>query len=65
MTSSIENEEILKTIRPYLQRIIENRPQYGSAGLSLVFCDGQLSRIDISESVQRKIAPHVRAGGGQ
>lgn len=64
MTTSIENEELLKTIRPYLQRIIENRPPYGSAGLTLTFCDGQLSRVDISESLQRKITPRAAQEGG-
>mgnify|MGYP001425646527 CR=1 FL=1 len=65
MTPSIENEELLKLIQPYLQRIIENRPQYGSAGLTLIFCDGQLSRVDISESVQRKIVSHAAREGGR
>lgn len=64
MTSPIENEALLKTIRPYLQRIIENHPPYGSAGLTLTFCDGQLSRIDVSESLQRKITPRAAQEGG-
>lgn len=64
MIPSNENEEMLEIVRPYLNRILANHPQYGTAGFIIVFTDGQISRIDISESVQRKITPRtVRTGG--
>lgn len=42
-------------ITPYLDNIYENSPQFGSAGLTLVFHEGEISRIDLSETVQKKI----------
>lgn len=64
MNPSNENEEILALVKPYLQRIIQNHPQYGSAGLTIIFTDGSVTRVDISESVQRKIGPRVMRNGG-
>ncbi len=50
-------------ITPYLDKIFENSPEFGTAGLTLVFHAGQITRVDISETVQRKVAPHaVREG---
>jgi hypothetical protein len=49
-------------IAPYLEKIIENAPEFGSAGITLVFHDGQITRIDISESVQRRVAPRQYGG---
>lgn len=45
----------------YLDKIYENSPQFGSAGLTLTFHDGEITRVDVSETVQRRIAP--RSGG--
>lgn len=50
-------------VTPYLDKIYENSPEFGTAGLTLVFHDGDITRVDISESVQRKIAPHAVRGG--
>lgn len=65
MNPSNENAEILAIVNPYLQRIIENHPRYGSAGLTIIFTDGLVARVDVSETVQRKLAPRAYREGGQ
>ncbi|MEN6383366.1 MAG: hypothetical protein ABFC86_08960 [Rectinema sp.] len=52
----------LKIITPYLTRIFENAPDFGSAGLTIVFHEGIITRIDISETVQRRVAPRQYGG---
>lgn len=52
-------------ITPYLDRIYESSPDFGSAGFTLTFHDGQITRIDITETVQRKIAPRDTRAEGQ
>lgn len=46
-------------ITPYLEKIYENAPQFGSAGILLTFHAGDITRIDISETVQQKPAPRT------
>lgn len=42
-------------VKPYLEKICENYPQFGSAGITIVFHDGEIARVDITESVQTKV----------
>lgn len=51
------------TITPYLDRIFENAPDFGSAGLSITFHEAQIVRIDLSETVQRRVAPRTAREG--
>lgn len=51
-------------IAPYLNIIYENAPSFGCAGITLIFHDGEITRIDITETVQKMpglLAP--RKGG--
>lgn len=41
---------------PYLKDLLTNAPQYGSAGVTFVFHEGTITRVDVSASVQRKPA---------
>jgi len=50
-------------ITPYLDNIYENAPDFGSAGITLIFHEGEIARIDISETVQRRAVP--RSGGSK
>jgi len=42
---------------PYLRELLGNAPQFGSAGITLIFHEGMISRVDVSASVQRKAKP--------
>lgn len=50
-------------ITPYLDKICDNFPEFGSAGITLVFHNGEIARIELSETVQRKASP--RTGGAK
>jgi len=39
---------------PYLQDLLEHAPRFGSAGITLVFHEGALTRVDVAASVQRR-----------
>ncbi len=64
-TNETKRAAFYAIITPYLDRIYENAPEFGSVGLTLVFHESQITRIDISETVQRKIVPHAVRGGAQ
>jgi len=53
--------ELFEVAKPYLFDLLKNAPQFGSAGLVLVFHEGQITRVDVSASVQCK----PKAGGKQ
>jgi hypothetical protein len=39
---------------PYLRDLLANAPQFGSAGITLIFHEGEITRVDVAASVQRK-----------
>jgi len=39
---------------PYLKELLQSAPQFGTAGISLIFHEGQITRVDVAASVQRK-----------
>lgn len=47
--------ELLETASPYLLDLLKNAPIFGSAGIVLIFHDGQISRVDVSATVQRRL----------
>lgn len=61
MASNEKRKTFYAAIMPYLDRICDNAPEFGSAGLTVVFHDGEISRIDLSETVQRKIVSRPEA----
>ncbi|GAB6275590.1 MAG: hypothetical protein SAMD01599839_01300 [Rectinema sp.] len=46
--------ELFEVAKPYLLDLLKNAPQHGSAGITLVFYQGQITRVDVSASVQCK-----------
>jgi hypothetical protein len=57
--NTVRADELLAQITPYLKELLRSAPQFGTAGITLVFHEGEISRVDCSASVQRK----PRAGG--
>ena len=55
--------ELLEVAKPYLMKLFENALAYGTAGIVCVFHEGEISRIDISESIQRKVTARQGRGG--
>jgi len=51
--------ELFETAKPYLLELLQSAPIYGSAGITLVFHEGEITRVDVNASVQRK--PATRA----
>jgi hypothetical protein len=52
-------EILLAQTIPYLRELLKSAPTFGSAGITLVFHEGEITRVDCSASVQRK----TRTGG--
>jgi|GEM_PF-6096581 len=52
---------LFKDAEPYLKELLQNAPQFGTAGLTLIFHEGEITRVDVAASVQRK----PRATGGR
>jgi len=52
--------ELFEIAAPYLKELLQSAPQFGSAGITLIFHDGVISRVDCSASVQRK--PRITGG---
>ena len=46
--------ELFDIAKPYLLDLLKNAPPFGSAGISLIFHEGTITRVDVSASVQRK-----------
>lgn len=46
--------ELFDVAAPYLRELLASAPLFGSAGITLVFHDGEISRVDVAASVQRK-----------
>lgn len=46
--------ELLKEAAPYLLDMFRTAPAYGSVGITLIFHDHVISRIDCLSTVQRK-----------
>lgn len=61
--NSTRAAELLEVAKPYLLKLFENAPAFGSAGIVCVFHEGEISRIDISASVQRKVTARQGRGG--
>ena len=51
--------ELLEVAKPYLLKIFENAPIYGTAWIVCIFHEGEITRVDVQASVQRKVAPHA------
>lgn len=47
-------EILLAQATPYLLDLLKSAPMFGSAGITLVFHAGEITRVDCSASVQRK-----------
>lgn len=47
-------ETLLAQAIPYLRDLLKSAPSFGSAGITLVFHEGEITRVDCSASVQRK-----------
>lgn len=52
--------ELLEVAKPYLLKLFENAPAYGTAGIVCVFHEGEITRIDVQASVQRKVRGGVQ-----
>jgi len=39
---------------PYLKDLFASAPRFGSAGVTFTFHEGEITRVDIAASVQRK-----------
>lgn len=48
-------DELFKQVAPYMLELLKAAPRFGSAGITIVFHDGKISRIESSKSVQCKI----------
>ena len=46
--------ELFETAKPYLLDLLKSAPAFGTAGITLIFHEGQVTRVDVSASVQRK-----------
>jgi hypothetical protein len=46
--------QLVSEALPYLKDLFSNAPQFGSAGLTFVFHDGAITRVDLAASVSRK-----------
>jgi len=57
--NTVRADELLAQTIPYLKELLQSAPQFGTAGITLVFHEGEITRVDCSASVQRK----SRAGG--
>jgi hypothetical protein len=51
--------ELLEVAKPSLLKLFENAPLYGSVGIVCVLHEGEITRIDLSASVQRKMVPNA------
>ena len=46
--------ELFAAAAPYLKELLQSAPVFGTAGITLVFHAGEITRVDVSASVQRK-----------
>jgi hypothetical protein len=51
--------ELFDTASPYLLELLQSAPQFGTAGITFIFHDGIITRVDVSASVQRKTEARV------
>lgn len=49
-------EALFAEAAPYLKELLASAPKYGTAGIMLAFVNGEIVRVDVSASVQRKAA---------
>ena len=47
-------DELFEQAAPYLKELLQSAPMFGTAGISLVFHAGEITRVDVNASVQRK-----------
>jgi len=47
-------DDLLAQAIPYLSELLKSAPCFGTAGITLVFHEGEITRVDCSASVQRK-----------
>lgn len=52
-------DELFNAAAPYLKELLQSAPVFGSAGITLIFHAGEITRVDVAASVQRK----PKAGG--
>jgi hypothetical protein len=57
--ATVRADVLLAQAIPYLKDLLKSAPTFGQAGIVLVFHDGEITRVDVSATVQRK----PRAGG--
>jgi hypothetical protein len=53
--AAMKARRLLDEIEPDLLRLLENAPPFGSAGISLTFHDSQITSIDLTASVKRRL----------
>ena len=51
--------DLFQQASPYLLELLQSAPSFGSIGLVLIFHAGEITRVDVQASVQRK----PRSGG--
>jgi len=48
---------LLKQIEPELLKLLENAPDFGSCGVDVTLCQGEVIRISVRAEVTRKLKP--------
>ena len=52
--NTVRADELFRSAAPYLKELLQSAPMFGSAGITLVFYAGEITRVDVAASVQRK-----------
>jgi len=47
--------ELLTVALPYLKELLASAPPFGSCGIDFILHEGEITRIDVRASVQRKV----------
>ncbi len=59
-SQSTSTGEVYSLAQRYLNDLLKNAPEYGSAGLTLVFHAGHITRVEVSSSILQK--PTITGG---
>lgn len=49
-------ETLFEQAAPFLKGLLQNAPQFGTAGLTFIIHEGEITRVDVATSVQRKLS---------
>lgn len=62
--STVNADALFAVLKPELEKLCRNAPQYGDLVLRASMHDGDIGRITLGIETARKIAPHaIREGG--